>query len=275
MARIDTLANFLTDIAAAIKVKTGKSDPITPANFDTEINNIPTGGDTSIEDAFMSGTQNVEYSNDRITVLNEGAFRYVKNLTSINLPLITEIKRYSFSECSALVNASFAELTTLRESAFNYCENLTNLYAPNVTRIEVSCFKSCKKLEYANFPLVTYLGGYAFDYCVGLKEANFPLATETNNSVFRECTSLVKVDFGLLTNIFSGYFYNCTSLTTLILRSQKVAYINDSNTFTNTPIANGTGYIYVPDDLVESYKVAGGWTTYAAQIKPLSELEAE
>jgi hypothetical protein len=35
MARIDTLANFITDIATAIKAKTGKTDPITPANFDT------------------------------------------------------------------------------------------------------------------------------------------------------------------------------------------------------------------------------------------------
>ena len=45
MARIDTLANFITDIATAIKAKTGKTDPITPANFDTEINSIQ-GGDS-------------------------------------------------------------------------------------------------------------------------------------------------------------------------------------------------------------------------------------
>mgnify|MGYP003291880365 CR=1 FL=1 len=43
MARIDTLANFLTDVAAAIKSKTGKTGLITPANFDTEILNITTG----------------------------------------------------------------------------------------------------------------------------------------------------------------------------------------------------------------------------------------
>ena len=44
MARIDTLANFLTDIATAIKNKTGKTDVITPANFDTEIDSIEAGG---------------------------------------------------------------------------------------------------------------------------------------------------------------------------------------------------------------------------------------
>lgn len=44
MARIDTLANFLTDVSTAIKEKTGKTDPIAPANFDTEINSISGGG---------------------------------------------------------------------------------------------------------------------------------------------------------------------------------------------------------------------------------------
>ena len=39
MARIDNLSNFLTDVANAIKNKRGLTS-ITPANFDTEINNI-------------------------------------------------------------------------------------------------------------------------------------------------------------------------------------------------------------------------------------------
>ena len=47
MARIDTLGNFLTDVATAIKSKTGKTDTITPANFDTEIESIETGGRTT------------------------------------------------------------------------------------------------------------------------------------------------------------------------------------------------------------------------------------
>lgn len=48
MARIDTLANFLTDVAAAIKEQTGNNDNIRPSNFDTEILRISagSGGDT-------------------------------------------------------------------------------------------------------------------------------------------------------------------------------------------------------------------------------------
>ena len=39
----------------------------------------------------------------------------------------------------------------------------------------------------------------------------------------------------------------------------------------NTPIAKGTGYIYVPDALVNDYKKATNWSVFANQIKPLSE----
>ena len=48
----------------------------------------------------------------------------------------------------------------------------------------------------------------------------------------------------------------------------------DANTFKGSAIASGTGYIYVPDALVESYQSATGWSSFKAQIKPLSELPA-
>ena len=32
------------------------------------------------------------------------------------------------------------------------------------------------------------------------------------------------------------------------------------------------GYIYVPDDMVDTLKADSRWSTYATQIKPLSEL---
>jgi len=44
MARIDTLGNFLTDVADAIRTKAGTSEPIQASSFDTAIANIPSGG---------------------------------------------------------------------------------------------------------------------------------------------------------------------------------------------------------------------------------------
>ncbi len=51
-----------------------------------------------------------------------------------------------------------------------------------------------------------------------------------------------------------------------------VPTLSNSNAFANTPIAQGTGYIYVPDNLVASFKTATNWSTYASQIKGVSEL---
>lgn len=44
MARTDNLTNYLTDVASAIKEKKGDSTPILASNFDTEIANLPSGG---------------------------------------------------------------------------------------------------------------------------------------------------------------------------------------------------------------------------------------
>lgn len=74
MARIDTLANFLTDVAAAIKSKTGKTNAITPANFDTEINSIEAGG---------SGTAVIKSDEDLENYIYTGLGmfnNYVKNI---------------------------------------------------------------------------------------------------------------------------------------------------------------------------------------------------
>lgn len=47
MADTSNLTQFLTDVADAIKEKTGKTDKISAANFDSEIKAIETGVDTS------------------------------------------------------------------------------------------------------------------------------------------------------------------------------------------------------------------------------------
>ena len=44
MARTNNLANFLTDVAGAIKTKKGDNTPILASSFDTEIENLPSGG---------------------------------------------------------------------------------------------------------------------------------------------------------------------------------------------------------------------------------------
>ena len=129
--------------------------------------------------------------------------------------------------------------------------NITEINTDKIKKIYMS-FESTP-LAKVNLPECTSIGGYAFNSCNNLTTVNLP-----------ECTSII------------GHAFDyCTNLATLILSSNQIANIPDSIDyviFYNTRIANGTGYIYVPDNLVDSYKTATNWSTYANQFKPLSEL---
>lgn len=65
-----------------------------------------------------------------------------------------------------------------------------------------------------------------------------------------------------------------STLSAVIIRSSSIPAVQ-INSFNGTPIVSGTGYIYVPDNLVDEYKAATNWAVYAAQIKGLSEIPAE
>jgi hypothetical protein len=81
------------------------------------------------------------------------------------------------------------------------------------------------------------------------------------------------VDLPNVTSIINQAFAASYKLKTLILRSNTVCQLVHSNALVATDINWGSGSIFVPDELVESYKSATNWSTYAAKIKPLSELE--
>ena len=42
--------------------------------------------------------------------------------------------------------------------------------------------------------------------------------------------------------------------------------LTNTSAFTNTPIASGTGWIVINDELVNTLKAETNWSTYASQI---------
>lgn len=58
MARIDTLSNFLTDVADSIREKTGNTEPIACEDFDTEIESISGGGSANLQTKSVTITEN-------------------------------------------------------------------------------------------------------------------------------------------------------------------------------------------------------------------------
>lgn len=68
-----------------------------------------------------------------------------------------------------------------------------------------------------------------------------------------------------------NYMFWNAKFTKLIINKPYVFPLN-SNDLKGTTIEKATGYVYVPDDMVDTYKSATNWSVYASQIKGMSEL---
>jgi hypothetical protein len=145
-------------------------------------------------------------------------------------------------------------------------------YNDRVEEIVEYGFYKRAQMRSAEFPNVVAMGQYAFYYCSGLEKVVFPKLEILNTRTFYYCSNLHTADFGALENIKNTYdFSNCTKLTALILRGSTVCTLGNTNSLGSTPIASGTGYIYVPSALVESYKAATNWSTYKNQFRAIED----
>ena len=143
-------------------------------------------------------------------------------------------------------------ITKIRDSAFYRMYDVTAIHIPEgVTAIGTQCFWDCGKLPEITFPPSTRTIDYAaFAWCGSLKMIDCWF-TEINS----ECV-----------------FWGCSGLDALILRNtEMVATLANANTFESSKISHGTGYIYVPRSLVDSYKAATNWSTYASQIRAIED----
>lgn len=208
-----------------------------------EVQNISDGG---YERGYAAGYEN-GYENGK----NDSLTEFIGNEDYFVTGKVTNIEAWKYFSYSNITAAKFPYTTDIGNSAFCNCSNLVSV----------------------NFPLVTHIGNNAFAGCSTLVSVYLPLVEIFGGSVFKGDSALEVVDFPKLDVIWELVFSDCTALKTVILRLNRVSQLKTADVFDNTPIANGTGYIYVPDDLVEQYKTANNWSTYASQIKPISDLE--
>jgi hypothetical protein len=98
------------------------------------------------------------------------------------------------------------------------------------------------------------------------------MLTSIPSQSFYSCTNLKHADCGQASSIAAQAFNACTSFTELILRkSDAICTLSNVNAINNTAIGKGTGYIYVPSVLIETYKTATNWSTYADKIRAIED----
>lgn len=206
-------------------------------------------------------------------IVYEGAFVGMNRLTSVNLPLLHTCSLSKIS--NIMVPSQFGE-----DRGIFACSGIKEISLPNLKWSTASeLFYGCTYLTTVDLPLYTGYSstaneGYSsgtFWKCGNLINVNIPSLKRIGIYDFYECRKLEKLEIPSVTFIGGNAFGYCDALTALIINRPTPPTLDNINAFSNTPIQKGTGYIYVPDSAVNTYKTATNWSSFANQIKPISE----
>ena len=107
---------------------------------------------------------------------------------------------YAFYFCSKLTSVSLPVATNIGSSAFDSCSSLTSISFPVAAGIEYSAFTSCKALASVSLPAATSIGSRAFSHCYALTSVSFPLATSIESYAFGDCIKLTTMYIGTESN---------------------------------------------------------------------------
>lgn len=213
MARTNNLTNFLTDVASAIKTKTGDSTAIPASQFDTKIANITTGhldnteyteANDDLDDILEGSTpvtiyppdwSEIGYTNTPQEILDD--FTYSKNIKdnwdSSTTSLASKFVNDKTLKYMPVIDTS--NVTDMQQ-CFSACNNLKILPlldTSNVTNMQ-QCFNGC--YEITNIP-------------------QFDTSDVTSTILmFNSCSKLETIpilDFGKVTNM-RNMFNGCSSL---------------------------------------------------------------
>lgn len=179
----------------------------------------------------------VDYINQKLMQLGQYKFYNMPTIHNVRCDAVINIGNYSLYSCSSLKHLYFPNVVSIGEHVFHTigCENLI---LPNLRTMGFACFVNTATLKRLIIPK-----------CVSL--------TDHSCSI----TGICLLDAGNTSLICSSS--SMPNLTILVLRN------NVLTTLENRSCIQSIEEIYVPQDLIESYKVATNWSVYADKFKPL------
>ena len=213
---------------------------------------------------------------DSVTAIGSYAFSHCTNLENITIPdSVTEIGNYAFSMCKHLKSITIPDsVTEIGTSAFWSCSRLESVTLGNgVTTINNYTFDRCPKLKNINIPDgVTSIGDGAFAYCSNLESITIPDSVTTIvDFAFQYCSKLESITIpDGVTHIGHGAFDNCSSLANVYCKPTTPPAVKTFSLLGGWGAfdSNASGRkIYVPEESVDAYKAAAGWSEYYDQIE--------
>ena len=182
---------------------------------------------------------------------------------------VTSIKQNAFNACYSLISIIIPNsITSIEESTFNTCSSLSSITIPNsVTSIGNSAFYGCSSLSLITIPnSVTSIGTAAFNGCYSLSPITIPdSVTSILQQAFSRCFSLSSITIpNSVTSIGASVFYTCSSVAFYDFSNHtSVPTLSNTNAFKNIAV---DCQIRVPASLVDTWKAATNWSTYADHI---------
>lgn len=176
-----------------------------------------------------------------------GAINNYKALTTIDAPLLENIKTGTFSNCNNLDSVYLPSVKTIESGGFTSCAKLRGIYCPACTSVGVQFVSNSPNLKTINFPGMTTVGAQwfssglssvttiilpnaesigndAFQGCISLTKLDAPKVKTIGSSAFSYCSSLTSVDMPNVTSIGSTAFRQCTKLSSVNLPKLQSMY---------------------------------------------------
>ena len=231
-------------------------------------NTVDTLGEQKTLDGLVAHSLE-DFEDSRITEINQFKFFRNQTLKSVNLPNATKIGNRTFDSCYNLESVIIPKIDALVGSLFIDCYKLKAIDTSGSNKIGDGVFYECYSLNDVDLSNITTIGAESFKES-GVGTFILPKCTRTSYGSFFGLR-VSTIDFFELPAISSDSFIDTYSLAHLIIRTNTVCSNQRSGAFNNSLIKEGLGWIYVPSNLVDSYKSASNWSTYADRIVSLDE----
>lgn len=251
--------------------------------------NVSTGssGDDLL-DSVVSGQGNIDVLSVGSSKIRPYAFYGMTNIGRLVADNAESVGDYAFYGATSITEISLSNATYLGRHTIDG-SGVTSFYAPKAKELDNDCF-SYSQLDTLSLPSVEICNSMAFSYCSNLRELYLPKCVTMRGIVIIQCPKLRVLVLGavnIASNTISAMSPGDVPRLTLLKVDPPSSIYIPSITRGSVVMANiesvpilegfhknfsgGTANIYVPDDLVDEFKVASNWSLFSDRIKPVSE----